>query len=779
MLTLLGVALAARLAQAGPSADEIASRAARASAAEVERLAGSLGEAAAAAAEPRSLQQAADAYGALVERVQQIDDARGALAATLAAGERIERALAEARQRREDAAGEDEAALEGLYRSTDWQRLGYATSTLHYWRGWALLARGRSLAAGAERASSLEAARSSFAHSARALGQPRLAMGGLLGLGLTHLELGDLDAADAALKRLEAQLERGGSEVDPALLGRSLRARATVALRRGDATRAAALAGRIPPEQLSRGEERQLARLRAEAELSALREGSGDPARAAASLRALAGQGEEGARAAGELAQRFWAELRDQDVGAVGLLLAADEAYDAQRYEAAAALYPRALARAAEIPGLDAPLVRYRQAVSLSRTGRAAAATPLLERVLADSESPTLRRDAALLLFAVAESLLAEGSGGGPEAPAAERQALALRAAQELLRIAPDGPAADRARMRVARAREAARDARGAAESLAGVDPESPDYPGARYDLARLRAAELEALEARGRADAPAARRLGRELSEDLETLEGLAAQGRLALPAERLATLAVLRARAARWAGAAPALVLERVEAARQHPALGAAEQRVLLDLELHSLLATKRFDRLEEIAAARADAEIRRDWPLWRQTLSSLEAGEAPARTRLAWCRRLLPLSRDDGERAELELARAHALLDGGDARAAARATARLVETDPGWGDAWLLHARALERAGDTQAAAAAWGRVADGVETGSPRWVEATLAQARAAFASDAADAACRALERLADAELEAGARREADALRRRCAPRQPVSGPGSRS
>lgn len=752
LLTL--AALCAGAAPANFSA--LGRRAASAGSEALEGLASELVQQARAAHAPAALEAACEAYGSLVGRAREISAAARPLAALLRAGASLDQVLGAQRQALETAAGEDEAALERLYRSEGWQRLGYATATLSYWRGWAHLAATRGQSAGAERHANLEAARSAFARSARALALPRLASASLLGLGLTLDELGDLDGAWAALSRLDAQLEAGGGYADPSLATPTRRALARVALHRGDPAQAAEMVARIPREQLSGQERTELAELEAEAALAALQAGSGDAHRAAASLRALAAQGGDAARRASALAAQHWDALRGQDLGPVGEILAADDAFEAGRYAEAAGLYRAVLARPAAIPGLDTSLVRLRYAISLAQTDSAAAAADELERLLTPGTSEPVRRQAALRLYPLAEQELSRE-------PSQAHRARVRRAARWLLKTAPDSPLADRARLQLARGSEAA-NPKTALATLAMVDPSSEAYPAALMDRVRLRAAELERQAEQGKVSpAPAA-----ELMSDLQAVQRLVSDGRLELDARQLATLAVLRARAGRWAGEARPRVLARIAEARALPSLSEPEQRALLRVELEALVDAGDFAALERLLGSRSDDELRRDWPVWYEALVRLDLRGAPPGVRVAWSARLAPLGPPD-QRAALSLRYAQALLAAGEASQAATRAAPLVEAQPDWGDAWLLLARAREASGEPAAAAEAWARVVDGVEAGSSLWLEASLGHARAALASDdGRGMACQELADLAErrASLSARQARELDQLMASC-------------
>jgi hypothetical protein len=705
------------------------------------------------ARDPSHLADAADVLGSLVGRAREFGAGAETLRLLAGAGLRLVDAVGAERAAREERAGESEAALLTLYRSSDWQRLGYAAATGQYWRGWALLALGGTLAKGPERDAAFVDAQSAFASSARALALPELASASLLGLGLARLETGDLAAARGALEALAAQQSRGGGE--PAAT--TLRALAAVYARAGDAELAARTAARIPPDSLTPEERSALAVFEAEEELRLLREGRGDPARAARVLRELANLGGDAARRANELAALHRDALTGHDVGAVGELLAADEALEAGRFEEARERYARVLAEPGRITGLDVARARERHAVSLHRCGRVLEAADEAERALAETNDDPRGREVARLWYALTEELAARE-------PGARSDTRAKRAAVALLGRSPDAPEADRARLRVARSRERGADARVALRELEQVPPASAAYPEARFELARLRADSLARSVASGATpDRDAARRL----AADLDTVLELVAEGRLEIELSTRASLLVLRAEASSWSDDPSQEVLRRVVQARGQDGVDAAGRRTLLRLELSARIAQRDFAALEDALRALGDAEIRAGWPVFEEALAALDLARAPLDLRIAVQARLESLAPTDA-RPRVALLGAALLLEQGRHVESALRARELAEADPSWGDAWTLAARALEEAGDP-AAVDLWARVAEGAEAGSPHWIDAWVAVARTAQRAGFGERACAALSQLDDAgEALATARRaELESAREACA------------
>lgn len=685
--------------------------------------------------DPERLESAADAVGKLVSRARELEVEAASFDLLLALGSDLDARARSTRERLENRAGEDEVALEALYRSDDWQRLDYSEAMLGYWMGWANLGRGQALPSGPERRAAMRAAEAAFSRSALELRLPRIAAASLFGFGVARHDLGDLDGAQRALERVESQLEGRG---DAALLAATLYELALIDLQRGEVERGRAMAARIPADALSREQHLALMRLEAEAWLRRARSGQGGAEAAATLLRQLVAEGGEVARLAAAEVARHWELLEGMDVGPLGDLLAAEAAFEARRFAAAGDAYARALANPAAIPGLELATARYKFARSLAESGKRVAAADELERLLADGGGAPVRVPAAELFHSLAEEIALADPG-----PPAD--ARAVRAAEILLAAAPESPGAGSARYRLARARESGDSDGSPLALLAQIPASSPAYPAARLDLARLRAARLQQLEDTGRVATSQGRDAARALAADLDAVRDLIAAGRLAPEPKRDATLAVFRAKAAAWSGEAAFAVLAKVEAAEELPGLDTAGRRALLRLRLRALARAEDFGGLANALAARSDGEIRADWPIWSEALARLDALPAPPETRCAWYARLEPLA-PDGARDDLSLGYARALLAGGRAGDALPRARALALAQPSWGDAWLLYARALDATGDDEEAYRAWRKVADGVEAGSSRWVEATLAAAGAARRLGDSERVCRSVSAL---------------------------------
>ncbi len=705
----------------------------------------------AAADSPAEVESAADAYGQAVSKARTSNAGVDALRKLLETGASLERRVSAQRSALEAAAGQDEAALERLYRSTDWQRLDYAEVTTGYWNAWAEVSVAQRLPAGsAERKAALARAQKGFGRASLELRLPGVASSSLLGLGIVKHELGDLDGAREALQAVEKVL---ADQPGTPLLAAVRYELAVIALEQGDLDRAHTLTDSIPAGSLSHDQELALLRTEAEAWLKHARDGKGGADRAAALLRRLSASGSDGSRAASALAVAYRAELRGQDLGPIGRLLAAETAFGEKRYAEARDAYAQVLADPAALPGIDLEAARYKYAASLSQTGDRAGALAELEKLFAGAgPSASLKVPVARLYYSLAAQ-------AAQDDPAPANEARAVRAAERLLALAPDAPEAAQARYRVARAKEAGGKESASIPLLEQIPEASPAYPAARVDLVRARAEELQQEQNAGRAMGPESRQRARTLAADIDTVERLAAAGRLPADPPRDAALAVLRAKAAAWAGDPPAAVLDRVERASRQPGLDAGDRRSLLRLRLAALRAEGRWKELDQILSGTDDAALRADFPVWSEAfrgLASAEGPEPPGDLVQRWSARLAPLAPPDARDA-LALAEVDALVRAGRAADAATRAHGLVERSPDWGDAWLAYARALDQTPQAKEAAAAWERVAGGVPRGGALWLEAELAYARAARRAGDADSACHALAAARQAAPELGGAR----------------------
>ncbi len=703
----------------------------------------------AGASSPAQLVEGADALGKLVVRARDLDAPSALFRALSDDAEQLVGRVGAVRSALEDRAGEDEAAIEALYRSTDWQRLDYSQVTLGYWRGWAALGVGQHLEGGGARREAMELAVASFSRSALELRLPKVATASLLGLGTAQRDLGDDEKAETTLNALLAQLQRAP---DPQLDAAARYELALIALERGDAARAQALIDGIPKGRLSRENRLDLTRREVQGLLTTRR----DLDRAAALLRDMLAAGEPYANQAAALAEQHRELLAGRDLGALGELLDAEDAFAAGDYAAARSAYGAALAASGGVPGLNRANVEYKYAYALSETGALGEAATILDRLTADSDAGEARALAAPLYYSVAERMASADAS-------AAAQNRALRAAERLLEIAPNASGADSARYRAARGREARGSTRSSIAQLEAIPRDSAAYPAAQLDLVRLRGEELQSLERRGRSRD--LRRLAPVLATDIARVQDLIAAGTIAPDSTRDATIAIWDAKSAFWGGEGAAAVDRKIATARG-AGVGAEGERTLLRLELRNRVRAKQWKALDSAFGARSDTALRGDFAIWHEALNAAKRGGAPPAQIVSWYQRLTPLA-PERSRETLALGSAEALLAAGRPADAAASAQTLIQGDRYWADAWIVYAQALDGAGDDAGALAAWQRISAGTESGTGPWVEAKLRAAEAAQRMGDASGVCRAVVGLEEAELSAAAQRRFETASAGCA------------
>jgi hypothetical protein len=127
--------------------------------------------------------QTARDYGAIVDEVRQA----GAADATLIALRKVAAEMRKRAQGRlqsaEAAAGDDEGALESLYRSQVWEHLSFAMSAFPFWGSWLDLALAERPSQAANRVQLLWRAKRGFRAASMQIYQPSLVYGGWLGVG--------------------------------------------------------------------------------------------------------------------------------------------------------------------------------------------------------------------------------------------------------------------------------------------------------------------------------------------------------------------------------------------------------------------------------------------------------------------------------------------------------------------------------------------------------------------------------------------------------------------
>jgi hypothetical protein len=704
----------------------------------------------------------ARALGELVTRSRQLKVTASLYERLVEVALNLRKNVTQAREAREDQAGGSEAALEKLYRSLDWNHLDYSKVASQYWTAWARLGWAEGLPEGQARTELLQRAEGGFVRGTLEVRRPWLARDSLLGAGIARRQQGKLKGARRAFQRLETILSALG-ESD--LLNALRIELAGLALESGRMSEAQRLMGKLPPNAIDKGRAQAMRLLEAKGWLEQAQSTGKGAGRAADLIRDVIKNGGDEARSAVGLALQYKKELEGQSLGMASDLIDGEEAFSNREFAKARDSFARLIERKSDMPGLNQSVILYKYAASLSETGDRKTAMGVLKRLLRMRMSPDVAAPAARLAYALAAQTLKQKKSK------ANRKAL-LAAGERLLKIAPDAPEADAARIWLARAREDGGSISKAIALLEQNKVENVAYPASRLELVSLRSDKLGRYDPAADAGNKKMKTEGRKLLKDLDEVRKLVGEGRLDADPARAAVLAVIRAKAYGWSGEAPNTVLEAVSLAEksQKSVPGAAAD--LLRLRLAMLTRAGRFGDVEKLFSKRRDKSILNDWKIWFEALDRLESQKkprAPAKTvasvgaRVATIRGFPALD-------QAEIIQAKALLRAGDPERAVTVARHVIDRGSPSGPAWVLYANALESAGNFEKATHAWRSMLTGLDEGTTYWLDAQLGVARSAHASGHFRLSCLAIDDAAAIAPDfggSGRKKQFDALVPGCA------------
>lgn len=648
-----------------------------------------------AALAPEDFGTAADAFGKLVGRARELGVGEARFASLAATGERL-RAASRAKVRDlEEATGEDEAALEALYRSDLWYEINHALSAFGYWRAWALLGVAQARPA-AERMQLLHRAEAGFKATSVRILYPGLVQGSWLGLGYVELARGDLDAARERFERLvQALADRPDNEVRK-IAETEL---TLLAVRRGEAIAPGAL-GKEPlsPTRAAVVAEEAFALLerRRRENIGAMPAGE--------RLRKLIADGYlSDALLARMLAYRD--EIVGEDLGVISRLIDAEFAYAYEQYKTAVIKYREFREQGGERLPIDASPFHYHYVIALLRTGLPREARHELERLRRD-RTPRPEVAAALpkLEWLVAEAVY-------DQHPTEANREYFERSAAAFVAAAPSDRDAAAAHLGLARAGQ---DPKAVARHLrvARADP----VLRAGVALIALQRAISDFNRATARGDAAEQAQVARAILASLEDLpksqrrepwqRALALQMRAVLGEDPVQILAAI-----------DAMLAESATDTRVRPVLLWARLRVLAAIRDNAGL----IAMAEQIAARGSDAEGERQFYQFLLELERKKQFALVAPLAEYFAPALTGQGSDQRQLGLLRIRTAAALGDAAGAFAIAR---DLVQTFPNSGDAWRAYAEVAERAGRKFEADRAWARIAAATPMGSPPWRDAML-------------------------------------------------------
>lgn len=644
----------------------------------------------------RDCRPLAEDFGDIVARGRELETDLSQLRSTRELGERLHKACREGIRELEAAAGEDERALETLYRSDFWYQVNRALAALRYWQAWLDLALVQRNTDKEERLTDLYRAERGFEAAALRILYPGLVYGSWLGLAYVAQLQDDEATARQRLtllkQALAADVENPLHEIIDTELG-------LIALRSGEKKSVPIL----PGQQLTASLARLLEEL-VQVLLTEQREYGKGAIEAAQHLKQLVAQGFLDDRLLARILN-YRDEIAGHDIGLPGFLVDAEYAYAYQQYETTVLKFRQFILEGGEQLPLVLDLFRYHFAHALYEIDLPRDALAEIQRLLEKAQlAPVLRSSLFKLNFIVAESMyLAQSS----DAHTSQLQA----AAETLIANSPADP--DIASAHLALARVVDDDGTRAAH----LESASMD----RRLRADIRAVELEiALAEFHRSltigDGEARRSTAAEV---LRRLDGLPRKQR-----DTLGSL-VLALQLRTVIGDDPVELMKEADLLAEDPELNSTQRRVLIWSRLRLLDRSggpaPLRDFVADLPPAGTDAALNQELYAILREFEDLGRREDVARLSQLW---LPKLSLQPQLQRQVWLMRITALSASGSEQEALAETLRMVETFPRSGDAWRRLAEISESIGDSFAAERAWMHIATAEAEGSDRWLEASL-------------------------------------------------------
>ena len=656
----------------------------------------------------------ADSFGEVANAAREIDTPYSRLLDLRDLGERLHDGCREGIRALEAQAGEDEAALENLYRSEDWYEVNRALATLRYWQAWLDLSLSRVNPDERARVTDLSRSRRGFEAASLRILYPGLVYGSWLGLAYVD----QVDGRDAAARRrLDLLSEALSSDPDNPLLGIVQEERQMMDIRAGKL---------LSPGEISVGELFTPATARlAEEQVFVLLEQHRNTEvgaiEAARLLRRLIAQGFLDDRLLARMLA-YQEEIVGQDLGVISRLLEAEYAYAYQQYNSNVLKHRAFIAAGGNQLGLTLDPFRYHFAVSLYQIDLIREAQAVVDELLkTPGLSSQLQTALYKLGFIVAESL----HQARPDEPRAAR----LReAASRYIGSAPDDPDIASAWLALARV---AGDEKSRAEYLAkaGSDRRLRD---------NIRQVELDAavsaFQRAHRARDVQGARLAAEKA--LEQLRALPRKQREQLPL-RVLSIQLRSLLIEEQEG-----VLEDIALLQAHPELNGSQARVLVWAQLRVLDSQDSGDALLRFVSSVPPGG--ENAPLDHELFAFLRELQVEGRyAHLAGLsEQWLPkLATQPQLQRQVWLLRIEALREEGRKDEALVSSRDLLAAHPDSGNAWRVLAEQSEAAGDLFGAERAWAHIAAAEPEGSPLWLEVSMHRLRLLARLDAVDRGCK--------------------------------------
>lgn len=610
-------------------------------------------------------------------------------------------------------AGEDEIALETLYRSEDWYQVNRALGALRYWQAWLDLSLAQINPDEADRVTDLSKARRGFEAASLRILYPGLVYGSWLGLVYVDQLAGE---GDAARRRLDLLAEVLAADPENPMLDIVNNERTMMALRAGELLQV----GDIDSDEIFTPQTARLVEEQAFALLARHREQGQGAIAATGLLRRLYTQGFVDDRLFTRMLS-YQDEIIGHDMGPISRLLEAEFAYSYQQYETNVLKFRAFLAAADESlrPSLD--LYYYHYAVSMYQI--------------------ELMREAQLVV-----DLLTDSGGLSPELQIA-LQKLDFIVAESLYQDQPDDDRAQRLST--------------AARGFISAAPQDPDVPSAWLALARItsddttRDTYLEkaavdrslrgsiqmlefnaALAAFQRVNRSGdSLELRRSASNALELLRALPRKLR------KQTELQVRRVQLSSVIEYDDRALLKEIAALQADTKLTSAQARVLAGSKLyildHQVGGEGLLQFVSTLPPAGIDTALDQELYAFFIELQRASRSADLAALSQAWLPKLAsqpPLQR------QVWLLQIDALNNEGLFEKALTASREMLQAHRDSGNAWRVLAKQSEAAGDTFGAERAWAHIAAAEPEGSPQWLEVSIHRMRLLAELDDGDRGC---------------------------------------
>ena len=669
----------------------------------------------------------AESYGAWVAYQRESGASRAALLESRRLGEEIHDRCREGIRQLEVATGQDETALEALYRSESWYRINQALASLRYWQAWLDLSLAQHAGDSEAAVTALEQARRGFEAASLRILFPGVVYGSWLGLAYVEQLQGDEVAMRERLELLKQALASDPDNPLHEIIDTEL---GLVALRLDEAAPITLLEGEPLTASKARLVEEQVFAL-----LEQHREEQEGAIEAAVYLRQLVDQGYLDDRLFTRILT-YRDEIVGHEFGSISLLVDAEYAYAYQQYDSNVLKFRQFLASDAIRLPFNLSLYYYHFAVSLHQIGLTRDSMQVIEKLRASAQLPDdLKAPLAKLYFIVADAMY-QG-----QATTAYAQQLE-DAAQGFVAAAPTDPDVASAHMALARVADSD-DERDRQLKLARSD--------SRLKHSVL-AVELEASLARFQAALAAGdqQALRVQAQSALELIEDLPEEQRESLDVQVLALqLQSILAEDAQD-------ILPALDELYRNPALDSSQKRVLawstlrvID-RLQGLPALREF--VSSLPAAGTDSVIDQELYVLLREFETQALNTELAQLCELWLPKMQsqPQLQRQVWLLQINALRATSLDD-----EALQAIRLMLASFPNSGDAWEQLAVQSEAMGDDFSAERALAHIAAAEPEGSARWLKTSMHRLRLLAGDSGAGRACALYRRILvyDHRLEA--------------------------